>query len=232
MTIVDEQAFLAALQLGDSLFPSGAFTQSSGLEALVADGEVADVEGLRALLRTHLRCRLAAADLPVLLAAHAAAAAGDLDTVLEADRMLAAVKLVGEERAASARMGRRVAIEAARMAPEPALLAFVAAVREGRSPGNAAVAQALAAQAMGIDAPAAALVACYSFAAALVSAALRLMRVGHGDAQALLRDCRPDMAVAVAAALAADWRDPRPCTPQLDVAGARHERALARLFAS
>jgi len=32
---VDDSAFLAALQLGDSLFPSGAFAQSNGLETLV-----------------------------------------------------------------------------------------------------------------------------------------------------------------------------------------------------
>jgi urease accessory protein len=229
---VDDSGLLAALQLGDSLFPSGAFTQSAGLETLVADGEVRDPPDLRALLRTHLHHRLARADLPVLLAAHAAAAAGDLDTVLEADRLLAAVKLAREERAASARMGRRIAIEAARLAPGPVLAAFVEAVRGGRSPGGAAVAQALAAEAMGIAASPAALLACYSFGAGLVSAALRLMRIGHGDAQAVLRDCRPDMVAAIAAARAADWRDPRPSAPQLDVAGARHERAPARLFAS
>jgi urease accessory protein len=229
---MDDRAFLAALQLGDSLFPSGAFTQSSGLETLVADGEVTDAAGLRALLRSHLLHRLARADLPVLLAAHAAAAAGDIDTVLEADRLLTAVKLAREERTASARMGGRIAAEAARLAPTPALTAFVEAASAGRSPGGAAVAQGLAAQAFGIPAGAAALLACYAFGSALVAAALRLMRIGHGDAQAVLRDCRPDMAAAAELARTADWRDPRPCTPHLDVAGARHEHAAARLFAS
>jgi urease accessory protein len=225
-------AFLAALQLGDSLFPSGAFTQSGGLEMLVADGEVADAAGLRTLLRLHVRHRLARADLPVLLAVHAAAAAGDLGTVLEADRLLAAVKLAREERLASARTGRRVAAEAARLAPAPVLTAFAEAAAAGRTPGSAAVAQGLAAQAFGIPAEPAALLACYAFGASLVAAALRLMRIGHGDAQAVLRDCRPDMSAAVEIARGADWRDPRPCAPQIDVAGARHERAPARLFAS
>jgi urease accessory protein len=229
---MDGHAFLAALQLGDSLFPSGAFAQSSGLETLVADGEVVDATGLRALLGGHLLHRLARADLPVLLAVHAAAAAGDLDTVLEADRLLVAVKLGREERTASARMGRRIAVEAARQAPTVALTAFAEAVAGGRCPGCAAVAQGLAAQAFGIPATEAALIACYAFGSSLVGAALRLMRIGHGDAQAVLRDCRPDMAAAVELARLADWRDPRPFAPQLDVAGARHERAAARLFAS
>src|SRR5262249_53995446 len=105
-------------------------------------------------------------------------------------------------------------------------------VAEGRGAGSAAVAQGLAAQAMGIPAARAALLACYSFGAGLVAAGLRLMRIGHGDAQRILRDRRPDMTAAVAIALRSDWRDPRPGAPLLDVAGARHERAGARLFAS
>jgi urease accessory protein len=146
--------------------------------------------------------------------------------------VLSAVKLAREERTASARMGGRIAVEAARLAPGDALAGFARSVAAGGTPGNAAVALGLAAQAMGIAAPAAALIACYSFGSGLVAAALRLMRIGHGDAQAILRDCRPDMVSAVEVALAADWRDPRPCTPHLDVAGARHEQAVVRLFAS
>jgi urease accessory protein len=228
----DSESFLAALQFGDSLFPSGAFAQSSGLETLVADGEVVDAAGVRALLRAHLVHRLARADLPVLLAVHAAAGGGDVDTVLEADRLLTAVKLGREERTASARTGRRIAAEAARLAPSPVLVAFAEAANTGRCPGNASVAQGVAAQAMGIPAESASLLACYTFGASLVAAALRLMRIGHGDAQAVLRDCRPDMAAAAELARLGDWRHPRPCLPLADVAGARHERAAARLFAS
>jgi urease accessory protein len=226
---MDAAAFLAALQMGDSLFPSGAFAQSGGLETLVADGEVAGPGDLRALLRSHLRHRLACADLPVLLAAHAAP---DLHTVIEADNLLSAVKLAREERVASARMGRRIAAETARLAPDRLLAAFVEAVEAGRCPGNAAVAQGLAARAMGIPAAEAALLACYTFGSGLVAAALRLMRIGHGDTQRVLRDCRPDAAAAVEIAGGRDWRDPRPSTPHLDIAGARHELAAARLFAS
>jgi urease accessory protein len=229
---VHEFALLSTLQLGDSLFPSGAFTQSHGLETLVADGEVCDAAGLRALLRVHLRHRLATADLPALLAAHAAAAAADVALVTDVDHCLTAVKLAREEREASRRVGRRIAQEGLRLAPGAVLREFVRGVEEGRCDGNAAVALGLATEAMEVAAPAAALLACYTFASGLVSAALRLMRLGHGDGQAILRGCQADMANAVRLAATVDWRAMRPFAPHLDVAAARHERAPARLFAS
>jgi urease accessory protein len=78
----------------------------------------------------------------------------------------------------------------------------------------------------------AALGACHSFATALVSAAMRLTRLGHGDAQAALRAAQAAMADAVATAERLDWRAMRSSCVQLDVAMARHERAEIRMFAS
>lgn len=221
---------LAALQLGDSLFPSGAFSHSLGLEALVADGVVRSAATLAEVLDVHLREKLARSELPALLAVHSGA--DDPDLVCAIDRALSAVKLAREDRQGSERMGLRLATESARLAPAPALDALLAAVRARRTPGNAAVALGLAGRAMGLEASETALVACYTASSALVSAAMRLMRLGHGEAQAVLLGARPAMLAAVEAAAGLDWRDLRPCAPQLDVAAARHERAAARLFAS
>ena len=224
--------FLAALQLGDSLFPSGAFSHSYGLEALVADGIVRDASSLGLLLEVQLREKMAVADLPALLAAHDAAVRGDDQLPIQVDRALTAVKLAREDREGSARMGRRLLAECARLAPSRALSAHLGAVEGGEAPGNSAVALGLATQSMGVEAPDAALVACYSFCSSAVSAAMRLLRIGHGETQAVLRSCHPAMADAVERARRTPWTEMVPCTPQLDIASARHERAQARLFAS
>src|ERR1700694_1517301 len=102
---------LAALQLGDSTFPSGAFTQSYGLATLVAERAVTGAADVEAVLAAHLRHRLAKADLPALLAAHRAATETDLDLVLRIDSALTAVKMTREERQASHRMGARLISE-------------------------------------------------------------------------------------------------------------------------
>jgi urease accessory protein len=217
-------ALLAALQLGDSAFPSGAFTQSYGLETLVAEGAVGTAADVEAVLAAHLRQRLARSDLPALLAAHQAAETGDAALVLAIDATLTAVKMTREERQASARMGARLVAEAERLAPHPILAAC--------RPSNAAVAFALAGYAMGLSAREAALTYAYGFASALVAASMRLLRIGHGEAQAVLRHSQALIEEAVAGAGTVGWDALCPFAPGLELASARHERLPARLFAS
>jgi urease accessory protein len=236
----EDRAWLAAMQFADSTFPSGAFTQSHGLEALVADGLLTGPASLVRLLETSLLHRLATSELPALLAAHTAGHA----ELLAIDHRLSAVKLGREEREASVRVGRRIAVEVLRLVPPhswgggaegaggAALSAFIEAIDTSQTPGNASVAQGVAAAALGIPAHNAALGACHSFATSLISAAMRLTRFGHGDAQAVLRQVQPVMVDAVATAAQVPWPKMRSSAFQLDIAMARHERAEARMFAS
>jgi urease accessory protein len=143
------------------------------------------------------------------------------------------VKLAREERAASRQVGRRLLAEGLRLAPQHSGLSQVGAEAErGTAHGNAAVAFGLAAQALGLPAEPAALVSAYAFSAGLVSAAMRLARLGHGEAQAVLLHARPDMARSLDIARTVPWDELAPFTPQLDIACARHERLGARMFAS
>jgi urease accessory protein len=214
---------LAALQLGDSAFPSGAFTQSYGLETLVAERAVASAADVETVLAAHLRHRLARADLPALLNAHRAAGEGDVELVLRIDAALTAIKMTREERQASHRMGARLVTEARRLAPHPILES---------SPQNAAVAFALAGFAMGLPARESEFTFAYSFASSLVSASMRLLRMGHGEAQAILLRSHPAIEQAVEDAETVPWDELCPYAPRLEMAAARHERAAARLFAS
>jgi urease accessory protein len=220
---------LGLLQLADSGFPSGAFTLSHGLETLAADGAIRSPDDVAALLGVSLLDRLARADLIVLLAVHDAA---DLAEVLELDRRLSTVKLAADDRTASQRVGRRLAIEASRLASDHLLAAYVVAVGDGRAPANAAVAMGLATRALGVPATDAAVGAAWSFGSGLCAAAVRLGLMGHGDAQRILREAGPAMRQAVQRAAASDPGDLRPSGPQLEVALARHETAAAHLFAS
>jgi urease accessory protein len=136
---------------------------------------------------------------------------------------LTAVKMAREERQASHRMGARLITEARRLAPDQMLAV---------SPKNAAVAFALAGHAMGLSARESAFTYAYGFASSLVSASMRLLRMGHGEAQAVLRRSHPLVEKAVDDAGTVPWNALCPFAPRLDIAAARHERLPARLFAS
>jgi urease accessory protein len=220
---------LGLLQLADSGFPSGAFTLSHGLETLVADGTVSSAHDVAILVEVSLLDRLARADLVILLAVHQAV---DLEEVLGLDRLLSTVKLAEDDRTASRRVGTRLAIEASRLVDDELLLAYIAALADGRAPGNAAVAMGLATRAFGVASSDGALGAAWSFASGLTAAAVRLGLIGHGDAQRILREAGPTMRQAVERATAANPRELRPSAPQLDLALARHETAASHLFAS
>ena len=251
-------ALLRLLQLADSSFPSGAYTLSHGLETLVADGLVADADGLAGLIRVQLLAKLARSDLVALLAAHAAAspdpvggpdaaasdtaapgagvpdtAAPDADArIVAVDRRLRASKLAADERRGSERVGRRLATEVVRLVPGARLEAFLAAVEAGSTPGNSAVAFGLAGAAFGIDRRRTALAAASAQVTGLVAAAVRLGLIGHAAGQRLIAGAAPLIVEAVEVASTGDWRDLRPSAPGLDVALARHEHAAARSFVS
>jgi urease accessory protein len=214
---------LAALQLGDSAFPSGAFTQSYGLETLVGERAVSSAADVEVVLAAHVQHRLAKSDLAALLAAHRAAVETDTDLVLRIDAALTAIKMTREERQASHRMGARLMTEARRLAPHPILES---------NPQNAAVAFALTGRAFGLSARESALTYAYAFASSLVSASMRLLRVGHGEAQAVLHRSHAAIELAVDDAETIQWDALCPYAPRLEMAAARHERSPARLFAS
>ena len=231
-------ALLGLLQLADTSFPSGAYTLSHGLETLVADGLVHGADGLAEVIEVSLLSRFARADLPAVLWSHDAAraiGAGDpaaCARLVSVDRHLRAAKLAREEREGSERVGRRIVVEAAALAPSAALAAYETAIRAGEAPGNSAVAFGVAAESFAVERRQAALAAGQSHATALAMAALRLGLIGHRGTQRVIRASVPLVQRAVEIAEAVSWLDFRPSAPQLDVSLARHEIAPARSFAS
>ena len=228
------------LQLADSGFPSGAYTLSNGLETLVALGAIGDADDLAAFVRVQLLAKFARSDLIALLAAHEAAgepadaAASDdqLDQIVAIDRRLTAAKLAADDRIGSARVGRRLATEVARLAPSAALASFLAAIESRRTDGNAAIAFGLAGRALGVGSRQTALAASSALVIGLGAAAVRLGLIGHGAAQRLVAGSAPDIALAVDAATQGHWSDLRPSAPQIEVALAAHEIAPVRQFVS
>ena len=98
--------FARMLQFGDSMFPIGGFSFSSGLESAVQKGVVTDAATLHAFARTAVE-QAARGDGIAMIAAHRAATAGDVDALIRIDAQVYARKLSHEARTMSVRMGKK-----------------------------------------------------------------------------------------------------------------------------
>src|SRR4051812_24135010 len=90
-------SILPALQLADSFFPSGLYTQSHGLEQFIAAGASGAAQ-LEPIIHDYVRHAAGPADALAARWAARAALAGDLDMVAAIDARLEATKLSAEGR--------------------------------------------------------------------------------------------------------------------------------------
>jgi urease accessory protein len=231
------RSLLSLLQLSDSAFPSGRYTLSYGLEALVQSGHVTvpgEHSTLVRLLGDSIRFGAAPSDGLALACAHRAAgeAGVDLELLTQVDSRLTAVKLPREAREASTRTGRAVLATARAAIGGSALHDYAEHVRGGGSPGNHAVVIGLLSALMGVSRLEAVAGELYAFASSWVAAAVRLGLLDHRGAQAVLHRARPAIASSALEVIDRDVSQISSCTPLLDVMAMRHEEAELRLFAS
>ncbi len=222
---------LAALQLADSFFPSGMYTQSHGLESFVAAGATGAAR-LEPLLHSYILHAAAPGDALAARWAARAAAARDLDLVAAVDARLEATKLSAEGRVASRRCGGRVLLLGADLFGGELLGGYAARVAAGAAHGHQSVALALLGAAAGLGEETAVLVELHTFAVSLVGAAVRLGALDHADGQRLLLRAHPTIAQAAARGQGMHWSDIGGFAPQIDVMQFRHRYAEMHMFVS
>ena len=217
------------LQFGDSMFPIGGFSFSCGLESAVQTGVVNDRATLHAFARTALE-QAARGDGIALVAAHRAAIADDVETLIAIDRRVFARKSSDETRTMSTRMGRKFTEIGVEVVGAPLIRTWLARIAGGATPGCYPVALAVNFAAQGLSAREAFLVHHYGVATAILGAALRLMRVSHVDTQAILYDLNTGVDAAYETASAARLSDMAGFAPLSDILAAVHTKAHVRLF--
>lgn len=225
-------AHLAGLQLADSLFPAGLYSQSFGVEAFVTLRRVSDPAGVETLCADLLARQIAPADGVAAAWAWRAAARGQLATALATDRRLEAAKPVASQRQASVRAGRAIVAvgEALQLGGIPA--EYAEEVTAEASPGHHAIAMALLSHSQGIGPAPAVAGELYATAAAMLSAALRLGMMDHLRVQAALRRLRPHLSELTATALETPLDELGAFAPAADAAALSHQHANRKLFAT
>jgi urease accessory protein len=220
------------LQSADSFYPTGSYAHSFGLEGLVHEGVVSDRETLRRLLELSVVPALRQVELP--LAAHAweAFAGPDWARLGELSVLASAVRPSREARLASENIGRQRAELAASLHAHPLARAYVQRMQTAGWPHSAAISAALEGRVLGAPVVAVLAGVYYTGIAAVISAAMKLLRLGQNGSQSLLKEMLALAPATLAAAQRVTLEEIGWFNPWLDVAAARHEIAPARMFIS
>jgi urease accessory protein len=214
------------LQTTDSLFPTGAFAHSGGLEGLTGEGILKTAEDAERAIGEMLLSSFARVDLPACGLAHRWALSGDVAALVDLDRRVDSLKAPREARESSQSLGRR------RLRVVRSLEEFRRLVEEDRTFGHQAVVTGMHGALEGISREETMLAFAYGTAAGLVSSAMKLLPLGQTRAQALLSRLGESMAETARAADGLGAEDLGGFLPLLDIASMRHEVARTRLFIS
>ncbi len=228
----DPERILTALQLGDSFFPSGAFAHSSGLETFVADGLVCDREHLVRFIESYLIGLVGRCDLLFAKLCYDAAGKGDLKEIARLDKLVHAMKLPKELRAASIQMGKQVLQVMKDLYPSVLLQSLWQCLETRELLAHHPIMFGAVCGSIGIEMEATLLTYLYSTVSALVSAGVRLIPIGHSDGQRALNELKPLMARMARAAEMLGEADISAFAPALEVRAMQHERLSTRLFKS
>lgn len=220
---------LALLQFGDSMFPVGAFSFSHGLESAVEEGVVHDQDTLVGFV-TNAVHQAATGDAIAVLEAHRGARDGDHDRIRRADRAVHTRKLNEEFRTMTVRMGRKLAEASLRIAPAPAMSSWLRDIDAGITPGTHPAGLGVALAERGLPESDAFAAHQYGVAVTMLSAATRLMRLHHLDAQAILFEVGQTAEEDYDRAAAATVDDMAVFAPMADALAGIHVGSFVRMF--
>jgi urease accessory protein len=220
------------LQAGDVFYPTGSYAHSFGLEGLAQEGVVHDRESLRNFLFLSVLPALRHTDLPLAAQASRALEKPDWTRVGEICRLSSALKTAREARAAAENIGRQRAELLASLRQDPRAQEYLRLAAKEGWPFSPSVSAALEGRALGAPLEAVLAGVAYASLASLLSAAMKLLRLGQNGSQSLLTEALGAVPPLVAAAQAVSLEDIGWFNPWLDIAAARHETADGRLFIS
>jgi len=218
------------LRTSDSLFPTGSYAHSFGLEEFVRLSGASDEAALREFLDLQILPALTCQELPYLRFAHTYSAANDLSALVILDCEINAWKIPSELRSASRRLGSRRLDILVKTAPTPLLSALAGRIAAGDMPGHHLTVSG--AQYAAIPLEAALMTYLYQTLSSYCVAALKLIRIGQEACQRVMASCLEKTPAVLRDSLAVQRPQAGCFNPLLEIASMRHETAVERLFIS
>jgi urease accessory protein len=221
------------LQLSDSLFPTGMYSTSSGLETFFYRKRVKGASELKRLLEVFIQNQIGPADCVALGNSYESAVIADVQKLIETDQRLFSMKLVKEIREVSVRSGTQLLKCVGDMTHNNGMLqSYQDNINLGKASGMYPVALGVVCALFGIPKNKAGLILIYTFTASVIGAALRLGIINHFEGQRVINQLKRVMSKAVEENINKKLVDMWQFTPEIDTTQMLHEQAERRMFIS
>ena len=230
---MEKNQLFSLMQFAGGTFPTGAFSQSWGLETTVSDGRITTLDDFQKYLEAHIRGVLTTLEGPALCHAYELAKSGGLadnQELIELEDQVTAMRLTRENREASHRTGKALIRIASGMLDRKDLTGYYLNREEAGI--NYPVAFGLLAALL--DVPKEEALSAFFFSAvnAMVQSAVKLIPLGNGEAQKLIFENYYLVGSVVETAMAIPMEEMYSFCPAFDLASIRHETLPTRLYMS
>lgn len=223
-------ADLDMMQITDSMFPTGLFATSNGLERLFLDGAITTSKDLAEFSKTCISQQVGPCDCIILANACKAAAASDFEVIRKLDTLSWSVRMIRETREASARAGSQLARCVDGFADGRVLDWWNAEIQGGRLVGTYPVSFGVCCNALEIGTEKTVLMLLYGFVAGNVSAALRLGMIQHLEGQEVIHSLKPLITETASRYTDAPVSEVWQFAPQAEINQMRHEKMEDKMF--
>lgn len=223
---------LALIQLADSFFPSGTYTFSHGLEALVKQDRIEQPEDIVSFLQILLHNKIAPCDLVALIHAYRASEANDLEAIKRVETQLYAQTLIETTRKTQIQSGRALLMVAQSTWEHSQLSALNRELALKRFYCLHPIVFGVVGNIAGLAVTDTALAFLHGFVTGILGAAIRLGSMGHLQAQQILLQLASDIEQAYSTASSMDIDRMWTCMPAIALAQMRHSKLSSRLFAN
>ncbi len=216
---------LRLMQLADSAFPSGGFTQSFGLETFIQGGDIKTKQELAQFMQTFLYFTWRPTDLLAVKLAWKAAQQSDMKYLYLLDKRLNAMKLPSESREGSVKMGRRLRQLLAEIDTNYLL--------DVHFPfGHQAIILGHYGAVTGIELTLLLAAVAHMTTASLIANGVRAIPLGQTSGQQVLALLQPLLDTCIKWVTTVTEKDWGGSAPAFDWAGMAHERLYSRIFMS
>lgn len=230
---MDKNQLFSLLQIAGGTFPTGAFSQSWGLETTVAAGRINGLTDFNRYLSAYVTQVLAHFEGPALCHAYELVRRhGLLDNpeLLQLEEKVTAMRMTKESREASHRTGKALVRVASGMLERKELTDYYNQAWETGI--NYPVAFGILAALLDVPKEEALSAFFFSSVNAMVQSGVKLIPLGNGEAQKLIYENYSLVGEAVVVAMATPMEEMRSFCPAFDLASIHHEELATRIYMS